>query len=142
MLHVLTLHVFTAQYTKMNGKVQHFPFFPKTRHLFLMLKTAFLKFDVTVKLLPNNTEILYINSWDTSKTEGYYWSSGKARTLAKNRELSRKSTNNYGCIREPLLHIPIENIRVDELHLLLRVTGNSLQNATWMEVSQRKLMLC
>ncbi|KAK2565676.1 hypothetical protein P5673_010845 [Acropora cervicornis] len=66
--------------------------------------------------------------WDTSKTEGYYWSSGKARTLAKNRELSRKSTNNYGCIREPLLHIPIENIRVDELHLLLRVTDRLEKN--------------
>ena len=52
MLHVLTMHVFTAQYTKMNGKVQHFPFFPKKRHLFLMLKTAFLKFDVTVKTPP------------------------------------------------------------------------------------------
>ena len=58
--------------------------------------------------------------------EGYYGSSGKARTLAENSELSRKSTNNFGCIREPLLHISIENIRVDELHLLLLVTGNSL----------------
>ncbi|KAJ7386846.1 hypothetical protein OS493_006876 [Desmophyllum pertusum] len=37
----------------------------------------------------------------------------------KNRDLAKKSSNNYGCIRFPLLDIPIENTRVDELHLLL-----------------------
>jgi hypothetical protein len=34
-----------------------------------------------------------------------------------------KSSSNYGCIGKPLLNIPIQNVRVDELHLLLRITG-------------------
>ncbi|XP_078364307.1 uncharacterized protein LOC144648697 isoform X1 [Oculina patagonica] len=71
---------------------------------------------------------LAITSWDTSKPENYYWMDGNKRTLADNKELAKKSSNNCGCIRSPLLNIPIENIRVDELHLLLRVTDRLEKN--------------
>ncbi|KAJ7375860.1 hypothetical protein OS493_038390 [Desmophyllum pertusum] len=37
--------------------------------------------------------------WDTSKPENYYWMDGNGRTLAENRDLAKKSSNNYGCIR-------------------------------------------
>ena len=69
------------------------------------------------------TNCVYFNSWDTTKPENYYWIDGNRRTLAENKDLAKKSNHNYGCIRSPLLNIPIENVRVDELHLLLRVTG-------------------
>ncbi|XP_068678807.1 uncharacterized protein [Montipora foliosa] len=71
--------------------------------------------------------------WDTTKPENYYWMDGNRRTLTENKDLANKSNHNYGCIRPPLLNIPIENIRVDELHLLLQVTDrlekNILNNA-------------
>lgn len=76
---------------------------------------------------------LVITSWDTTKPQNYYWMDGNRRTLAENKDLANKSNNNYGCIRSALLKIPIENVRVDELHLLLRVTDrlekNILNNA-------------
>lgn len=75
------------------------------------------------------TNYVYFNSWDTTKPENYYWMDGNRRTLAENKDLTIRSKNNYGCIRSALLKIPIENVRVDELHLLLRVTGtSSIQN--------------
>ncbi|CAB3995784.1 Hypothetical predicted protein [Paramuricea clavata] len=64
----------------------------------------------------------YKIQWDTSKAEDYYHNSKNARTLSTNRSMACKSSSNYGCIKKPLLGIPIENVRVDELHLLLRIT--------------------
>lgn len=79
------------------------------------------------------TNYVYFNSWDTTKPENYYWMDGNRRTLAENKDLANKSNNNYGCIRSALLKIPIEDVRVDELHLLLRVADrlekNILNNA-------------
>ncbi|XP_028410515.1 uncharacterized protein LOC114533214 isoform X1 [Dendronephthya gigantea] len=60
--------------------------------------------------------------WDTSKVEDYYHNSKNTRTLSSNRTMACKSSSNYGCIRKPLLSIPIQNVRIDELHLLLRIT--------------------
>ncbi|KAL9977700.1 hypothetical protein ACROYT_G015133 [Oculina patagonica] len=84
----------------------------------------YLSGDYKLKL----TNYVNSNSWDTSKPENYYWMDGNKRTLADNKELAKKSSNNCGCIRSPLLNIPIENIRVDELHLLLRVTDRLEKN--------------
>lgn len=69
------------------------------------------------------TNYVYFNSWDTTKPENFYWMDGNRRTLAENKDLANKSNHNYGCIRSLLENIPNENVRVDGLHLLLRVTG-------------------
>ena len=45
-----------------------------------------------------------------------------ARTLQEVKEMSKKSRDNYGCCKEPLLNIELDHIVVDELHLLLRIT--------------------
>ena len=45
-----------------------------------------------------------------------------ARTLNEVKEMSKKSKDNYGCCREPLLNIELDHIVVDELHMLLRIT--------------------
>ena len=45
-----------------------------------------------------------------------------ARTLQEVKEMSKKSKDNYGCCREPLLNIELDHVVVDELHLLLRIT--------------------
>lgn len=63
-----------------------------------------------------------------SKPEEFYWSDGQARTLEEMKEMAHKTSNNFGCINPPLLNIPLENIRVDELHLLLRITGMIFNN--------------
>lgn len=65
--------------------------------------------------------------WDMSKPQDHYWSQENARTLTQMKDVAGKSKSNYGCIKQPLLNIPVENIRVDELHLLLRITGESVQ---------------
>ena len=52
-----------------------------------------------------------------SKSEEHYLNDDNKRTLDYN-----KSTNKFGCIRKPLLNIPITNARIDELHMLLRIT--------------------
>ena len=57
-----------------------------------------------------------------SKSEDHYWSEKYVRTLEQ-KEIAGKSKNNFGCVQQPLLNIPLENIRDDELHLLLRITS-------------------
>ena len=38
------------------------------------------------------------------------------------KEMFKKSKDDYGCCKEPLLDIELDHIIVDELHLLLRIT--------------------
>ena len=61
--------------------------------------------------------------WDMSKLEDYYWSNDMRRTLEEIFQLCSKKKNHYGCISPPLLNIDPGNVRIDELHLLLRITG-------------------
>jgi hypothetical protein len=61
-----------------------------------------------------------------SKPECYYWSEEMKRTLEDLLNLCMKKKDKFGCINPPLLHIKLDNVRVDELHLLLRITGRYL----------------
>lgn len=58
-----------------------------------------------------------------SKPEFYYWSEEMKRTLEDLLHLCMKKKDKFGCINPPLLNIKLDNVRVDELHLLLRITG-------------------
>jgi hypothetical protein len=53
------------------------------------------------------------------------------RTLDEMKKMAGKSKDNYGCFHQPLLNIPLQNIRIDELHLLLRITGIKDINKAW-----------
>lgn len=55
--------------------------------------------------------------------EDHYLSGEIRRTLMEIKHLCTIKKNNFGCICPPLLDISIAKIRVDELHLLLRITG-------------------
>lgn len=57
-----------------------------------------------------------------SNPEDHYWNDEMARTVDEMKGLVGKK-DNFGCILPPLLNIPLENIRIDELHLFLRITG-------------------
>lgn len=61
--------------------------------------------------------------WDMSKPVSYFWSDEMKRTLEELIDLCTKKKNNFGCISPPLLYVKLENVRIDELHLLLRITG-------------------
>lgn len=63
--------------------------------------------------------------WDMTKPEDCYCSGDLRRTLEEMKAVAGK-TKNFGCLHQPLLNIPLSNIRVDELHLLLRITGTCL----------------
>lgn len=53
--------------------------------------------------------------------ENFYWGETIRRTLDDIRACCLK--HQFSCKRPPLLSIPIENIVLDELHLMLRITG-------------------
>ena len=56
--------------------------------------------------------------WDTSKPMNYYNEEPMRRTLEEVKRLCG-SKDNFGCIHDPLLNIPITQNIPDELHLLL-----------------------
>ena len=59
--------------------------------------------------------------WDTSKPSDYYNKEPFIkRTLKEIKRLCHWSKDNYGCIIEPLLNIPLTNVIADELHLAAR----------------------
>lgn len=62
--------------------------------------------------------------FDMSKPEKYYNEKPMARTLDEIRKcvLDQKMS----CVHQPLINIQLENIIIDELHLMLRVTGQSI----------------
>ena len=60
--------------------------------------------------------------WKMDREFNYFNSPPLARILQDIKEMSKKSRDNYGCCREPLLNIELDHIVVDELHLLLRIT--------------------
>ena len=65
--------------------------------------------------------------WDTSKPIHHYNKEPMRRTLEEIKTLC-SSKDNFGCIHEPLLNIPLTHVIPDELHLLLRITDKLLQN--------------
>ena len=54
----------------------------------------------------------------------HYWRGDIARTLEEVKEGAQK--NKYSCAYRPLLHIPLDNVVLDELHLMLRITGDGV----------------
>ena len=56
-----------------------------------------------------------------SKPMDYYWQEQLVRTQKKMREWARNQQ--MSCVHCPLLNISLTNVILDELHLMLRVTG-------------------
>lgn len=56
-----------------------------------------------------------------SKPMNYYWEIPLVRSLEDIISCVRKQA--YSCVHPPLLNIDVKNIVLDELHLMLRVTG-------------------
>ena len=58
-----------------------------------------------------------------SHPKDFYWRE-LARTLAKVKEDA--TTAKHSCQHQPLLNIPLENVVLDELHLMLRITRQKI----------------
>ena len=56
-----------------------------------------------------------------SKARDYYWQESLVRTLQTMKDHTKNQK--FSCVHKPLLEIPLENVVLDELHLMLRVTG-------------------
>jgi hypothetical protein len=56
-----------------------------------------------------------------SKPENYYGQKAMARTLTEIKKCALEQK--LSCVHQPLIEIQVENIILDELHLMLRVTG-------------------
>lgn len=65
-----------------------------------------------------------------SKPKEYYWGASFARTLQQLKDCA--NTQKYSCEHQPLLEISLDNVVLDELHLMLRVTGHWL--ITYMHI--------
>jgi len=61
-----------------------------------------------------------------SKPKEYYWGASLARTLQQLKDCAK--AQKYSCQHQPLLEIPLENVVLDELHLMLRVTDKLTKN--------------
>lgn len=72
--------------------------------------------------LPQNTFICN-NRYDMSKPREFYHEVGNKRTLQDIKSCAAKKQ--LSCEHAPLLDIPLDNVVLDELHLMLRVTGNN-----------------
>ena len=61
--------------------------------------------------------------WDTSLNLEHYQSPALKRSLQEMIELAgkKKQENKYCCDHEPLIHIELDHVVLDELHLLLRI---------------------
>ena len=58
-----------------------------------------------------------------SKPKNYHCQMSMARTLAKIK--SSAIEKKLSCVEQPLLDIQLENVVPDELHFMLRLTGES-----------------
>lgn len=58
--------------------------------------------------------------WDMSKAMDY-WETHDHRTIEDIKSCALKSA--FSCQHQPLLDIKLENVVLDELHLMLRITG-------------------
>ena len=56
-----------------------------------------------------------------TKPQNYYWGDHVVRKICDIREDAKH--NKHSCEHQPLLNIPLENVVLDELHLMLRITG-------------------
>ena len=67
---------------------------------------------------------------DMSKPKDFYWGSlGRSINEIK---LHAKGSK-FSCAHQPLVNIPLQNVVLDELHLMLRITGQCLHIIiTWV----------
>ena len=64
-----------------------------------------------------------------SKPDDYYDEDPMRRTLEEIKQCASKSKGeNYCCVHQPLINIPLDHIILDELHLMLRVTDVLINN--------------
>ncbi|CAB4007697.1 Hypothetical predicted protein [Paramuricea clavata] len=59
--------------------------------------------------------------WDMSKTMAY-WETHDCHSLKDIKDCALK--NKFSCQHQPLLEVKLENVVLDELHLMLRITGD------------------
>ena len=60
----------------------------------------------------------------------------EARTLQSLHMCLADPKNKKGCINAPLLNIPINDIVIDEMHLMLRIFDILLRNVIWAMIHQ------
>ena len=65
---------------------------------------------------------------DMSKPEHYYSEGSLIRTIEQMKLYAGKKASNFGCIHPPLIHIDLNHIVIDELHLMMRVVDVLLRN--------------
>ena len=77
---------------------------------------------------------MHVYRWDMSLPEEEY-TTKKARSLSEMKKLGSHSysscSKHLGCVKSPLISVPLDRIVLDELHLLLRIGDVLLRNLIW-----------
>ncbi|XP_028417002.1 uncharacterized protein LOC114541217 [Dendronephthya gigantea] len=76
------------------------------------------------------------NRFDMSKSQEYYSHPPMSRTLEEIKKCALKQ--NLSCVHPPLVDIPLQNIVLDELHVMLRVTDILTRNLVTAAISWDK----
>ena len=66
-----------------------------------------------------------------------YWEIHDCRSLKDIQDCAIKSQ--FSCEHQPLLHIKLENVVLDELHLMLRITGDMQVFQISMDLRYKKI---
>ena len=66
-----------------------------------------------------------------SKPKDFYWGN-LVRTISEVKDHAKR--NKFSCQHQPLVDIALENIVLDELHLMLRVTGQLFFNNIYIYI--------
>ena len=82
------------------------------------------------KTLLSEIQVMYFSfRGDMSKPDNYYDEDPIRRTLQEIKQFASKSKGeNYCCVHQPLINIPLDHIILDELHLMLCVTDVLISN--------------
>ena len=66
---------------------------------------------------------------DMTKPDNFYDCHPMKRTLEEMQEMAKmRPGENYCCVHQPLLNLPVDHIILDELHLMLRITDILINN--------------
>ena len=75
-----------------------------------------------------NCKVSISERWDMSKPESYYTDPEIESVRSIEEMQSWCLTNSFGCKHLPLINLPLENVIVEELHMILRITDRLLKN--------------
>ena len=122
------MHVCGAKYTKSNGR------YSTPQYATLQCKNIHFLQKVNENCHKTENNIKCFNRGNMTQPDQYYECEPIRRTLKEMVEMvNMPRGENYCCVHQPLVMLPLDHIILDELHLMLRISdiliGNIIEDA-------------